>query len=61
MITIERNPNGSYIATALVRDDSTPFTWYQSQVFYGYDKAEIRHAFKDFLKDNGFKIVRNEY
>lgn len=61
MITIERNPNGSYVATALVRDDSTPFTWYESQTFYGYNKAETRLAFKYHLADNGFKIVRNEY
>ncbi len=57
-ITIERNPiNGSYTASALVRDNETPFAWYEHKTYYGYRKADIKTLFKEHLDRKNMRMV----
>ena len=58
-ISIERNtPSGSYTASALVEDNETPFTWYESMTYYGYAKSDIKTLFKADLAKKNLRIVK---
>lgn len=58
MITIEET-SGGFIAVALVRDNKTPFDWYERQMFIGYKRREIKPLFRARLKELGMKIVKD--
>ena len=58
-ISLERNPNGSYTASALVREPNTPFSFYESRTFYFYRKAEIPKLFREYLKSKNMKIQKD--
>jgi hypothetical protein len=58
MIFTERNRNGSYTVSAEVRDETTPFSWYERHTFYDYPKAELKKLFKKHLAEKGLKIQK---
>ena len=58
-MTIERvRHSGALIVSELVKDNATPFAWYQSKTYYGYTMKEAKSLFRAYLKDNGFKVVK---
>ena len=58
MIHITRNQNGSYSVSAEVRDNQTPFSWYETQTYYGYAKKELKRLYREHLAQNGMKIQK---
>jgi hypothetical protein len=57
-IRIERIAFDGYLVSALVRDNETPFDWYERKTYYGYAKEEIKPLFKAHLTENNLRIVR---
>jgi hypothetical protein len=61
MISIERNRNGSYSLTALVRDEGeTPFSWYETMTYYQYPKKELKKLFMEHLAENKLTLQKEE-
>lgn len=58
MISITKNTNGSYTASALVADTATPFAWLEWATFYGYPKREIAKLFREYCASKSLKIVK---
>lgn len=59
MITTNTTHTGAITCTALVTDKDTPFSYYHTLTFYGYDKKEARQLFKQALANAGQKIVKD--
>lgn len=59
MLFVERNQNGSYTVSALVRNANTPFAWYEHQTYYGYQKREIRGLFRQHLKNKKMTLCKD--
>lgn len=58
-MTIERvRHSGALIVSELVKDSATPFAWYESRTYYGYTAKEAKSLYREYLKANGFKVVR---
>jgi hypothetical protein len=58
-ITIERNrATGAWLVTALVRQDGTPFAWYETGHLMGYTKREAVQTFRQYLKEAKMEIVK---
>jgi DUF971 family protein len=58
MIHITRNQNGSYSVSAEVRDNQTPFSWYETLTLYGYTKKELKQQYREHLAEKGLKIQK---
>jgi AAA+ superfamily predicted ATPase len=59
-ITVDRNYDGSFTATALVEDDITGFPWYHHEQYFGYGVREVRPLFRESILRQGFKIVKDD-
>ena len=58
MISIEKTTTGGYTASALVSDDTTGFSWYEWNTYYGYPKREIAKLFREYLAEKNLTIVK---
>lgn len=58
-IFIERNrATGGWLVTALVRQNGTPFPWYERGHIIGYTKREAVREFRQYLKEQKMEIVK---
>lgn len=58
-MTIERvRHSGALIVSELVKDNATPFAWLESQTYYGYTIKQAKSLYREYLKTNGFKVVK---
>ena len=58
-MSIERvRHSGALIVSELVKDQATPFAWYESQTYYGYTLREAKSLFRAYLEANNFKVVK---
>lgn len=57
MLDFERAiPSGAWKVCALVWGDG--MEWYETRTFYGYTKREAGQLFRQWVSDNGYKIMR---
>ena len=58
-MNIERvRHSGALIVSELVKDNATPFAWYESKTYYGYTLKEAKSLFRAYLEANSFKVVK---
>ena len=50
--------SGALIVSELVKDNATPFAWYESKTYYGYTLKEAKSLFRAYLEANNFKVVK---
>lgn len=59
MITVTKiHPSGALEVSAHIRD-VTWCSWYERQVYYGYNKAEALRKYREHLRDYQYVLVNN--
>ena len=60
MITARTIPhNGALELSAMVRDTAGWGVWYESQVYYGYNKTEAKRKFREYLIEKHYVLVND--
>ena len=54
-VNIDVNGEGAWRLTSCVEDDATPFSWYETRTFYGYDVHEAVTIFTERCIRDGLR------
>lgn len=60
MITARKiHPSGALEISAHVRDTVLGGSWYERQVYYGYNNAEAKRRYREHLINNHYVLVND--
>ena len=60
MITVNKiHPSGALEISAHVRDTVLGGSWYERQVYYGYNNADAKRRYREHLRENRYVLVND--
>lgn len=60
MITVSKiHPSGALEISAHVRDTVLGGSWYERQVYYGYNKTEAKRRYREHLIEKRYALVND--
>lgn len=58
-LAIDKNSEGAWRISAIVREPNTPFTFYETRVFYFYTKQEAIERYREAIAEAGMTLVKD--